>query len=413
MEYFGSLVNVMRKENYYTVVLNVFPKVELDIYSDIRIWESDFSESTSSSYIEFKISKALLEKSNNKRKGVNKVYPYNFRENQWYQLETDSGGEIFGLFYKDINTLDPQKIKINNLKFIDGRSTIGRELNKTFELVLPDSSEQEINAVLGDYNPNFVAVYNVGQGSCNAICDEDGKPLVYYDMGGGYGSHSMTYPKGVDFCFSSKQPIILSHWHEDHWRAALDPFNNDAIKSSWIVPRQTLRPGAFNLAVEIHKKGRLLIWPKSLTSLKVSVGQVLKCGGTSINSSGLALIVVIASKDDVIENLLPGDSRYVHIPQVHLNKYDNLVVTHHGGVNPGKIPVPKYIDNNVHVYSYGSPNHYTHPRASTITEHNVQSWKNRKDSLGGSIAIGKNLKLTKINKHVSSHSCCNLFIVQI
>src|SRR5580693_2107998 len=55
-------------------------------------------------------------------------------------------------------------------------------------------------------------------------------------------SHPSTWPTAMTgFCFANSPPIVLSHWHYDHFSAA----NRFPIARtmSWIAPNQTLGPG--------------------------------------------------------------------------------------------------------------------------------------------------------------------------
>jgi hypothetical protein len=89
---------------------------------------------------------------------------------------------------------------------------LNRELaDKTSMDDLPDATEEELTTLLdGLETPAAAAVYDVGQGGCNAALSS-GTPSLYFDFGGGVLANRNTFPMPLTtFCFRRQPPIILS-----------------------------------------------------------------------------------------------------------------------------------------------------------------------------------------------------------
>lgn len=240
-----------------------------------------------------------------------------------------------------------------------------------------DASEGEIVDVLqraAGERVDAVAVYDVGQGSCAALIADD-FPRLYVDMGGGATNNSHTFPTGFrGICTNAKQPVILSHWHVDHWSMA-KRFSGGILRSTWIVPRQAnFRPTSATLLGMIRRHGRALMRTPSGTSLRAGAVSLHDCMGNNINDSGLAAVAWGPDEEAIV---LPGDARYGLIadlpPRVH-----SLVVAHHGGLTRatvGEIPVPDEGAGGRLVYSCGDDNSYHHPLAKSAEDHEaVWGW---------------------------------------
>ncbi len=111
----------------------------------------------------------------------------------------------------------------------------------------PDAEEDDISDSLSPVtNSHCTAVFDVGQGNCNAVLDSYGRPCCYFDFGGGITNNAFTYPLALSsFCFcSNNPPIVLSHWDWDHWSSAMRyhgaPLSPGAAAARWIVPRQSI-----------------------------------------------------------------------------------------------------------------------------------------------------------------------------
>ncbi|MEO0548294.1 MAG: hypothetical protein AAFZ91_00120 [Pseudomonadota bacterium] len=255
----------------------------------------------------------------------------------------------------------------------------------------PDADVDDIGIaidVLGDIG---AAVYDVGQGNCNAIVNDQGQPLLYYDFGGGVIGHSSTYRTGLSqFCFSQTPAIVMSHWDWDHWssalrirsnthRAARGPVYSDAMKATWIVPRQNKSLGAVHRGF-LAKLSSVLVWPTSLKSVMNGPVTIHKCLGpvSNRNHSGLAMThhPRWAVGDGV---LFTGDCDYKYLPPScsTTSGFESVIVTHHGGpVSPtSTIPMPVGSSSYCRLcYSFGAGNTYGHPVRATMTKHHGVGW---------------------------------------
>ncbi|GAB6763449.1 ComEC/Rec2 family competence protein [Bacillus cereus] len=402
MKYYGSVAAL---EVNNILVLNIFPENYLDFYLKQNIWDNNISISQiPNHYLEINLKDTLHTK-------ITKKYPSILNLNQWFKLELVHNDKGNAIYYESILAEENSNINLISLEFIDGRTSIGRQLHKVFSLNnLSDASEEAISNTIKRKNYKFLAIYNVGQGNCTALCDSHGKPQLYFDLGGGYKSDSKTYPKNLELCNCDSPPIILSHWHGDHWKSVrkFPTFES----SVWIVPKQKLTADALKTATEIYKKGTLLIWPTSISKIAFNSGEILRCTGKSQNDSGIALIFKQKIASIEKETLLPGDSKYKYIPYLSNKKFDNLVVTHHGGVSPSQIPLPKNTSHNAHVYSYGLMNTHGHPFPQTIQLHSQNGWLNGMDTVNGHVGIGICCEYHS-NKHVKDHNTrCNTVITQ-
>lgn len=218
-----------------------------------------------------------------------------------------------------------------------------------------------------------VAVYDVGQGNCNAVVDGAFRPLLYFDIGGGVLHNHRTFPSVLSqFCFTASPTIVLSHWDWDHWSsAARDP---RATHATWIVPDQQLDPVHAAMASQILANGTLLIWPAGLPSVSFSSLEIRKCTGKPRNHDGLALLVSDPAGDGA-QILLTGDARYTAIPGALGPNYAGLVASHHGGrMSSRRVPGRATTGTERVAYSYGVPNSYGHVLPATRANHQAGGW---------------------------------------
>lgn len=224
----------------------------------------------------------------------------------------------------------------------------------------------------------FVVAYDVGQGSANGIHAREGWVEAYFDFGGGTTSHAKTFPLDLRFCFTRRPLIVLSHWHADHWISA-SKHDLRALESDWIVPEQSIGPAALALALAIqHRGGRVVVIPQGrglMTAGPISLGS---CSGTSLNESGLAMLVKTANGDV----LLPGDCGYEHLPDFWDGSFGaprmlGLVAPHHGGMTTTQrtkpTPVPLGELSRL-AYSFGKPNRHKHARPDVEAAHVDAGW---------------------------------------
>jgi hypothetical protein len=238
-----------------------------------------------------------------------------------------------------------------------------------------DSSDEEVHQVLAPAaeHVDAVAVYDVGQGSCSALIARD-HPQLYFDIGGGAIADARTFPTNLTgLCTTANPPIVLSHWHFDHWalakRFAEQGSARDLLESTWIVPRQkALRPTAATLLGLIRLHGRALIRGAGAPTLRAGAISLHSCVGASLNDSGMAMVV---HGSDQAAILLPGDARYRYIVDCP-EQVTSLVVAHHGGhtgATVAEFPRPDQTPAGRLVYSSGFKNSYRHPLKATVLDY--------------------------------------------
>lgn len=164
-----------------------------------------------------------------------------------------------------------------------------------------------------DHPVEWVAVYDVGQGNANGICDGAETPLIYFDLGGGVTQNAATFPTALtDFCYARKPPVVLSHWDWDHWSAGAR--FNAASKLKWIVPNQWLGGVHATFAAGLYAAGNLLVWPAGLDSISVGQVTILKYSGRGKGRNHTGLAIEVAGPNGQPPILLAGDARYSAIP---------------------------------------------------------------------------------------------------
>lgn len=241
---------------------------------------------------------------------------------------------------------------------------------------LPDETEKGIASLLDPIGAvDFVTVYDVGQGNLNALWASRSDARLYFDFGGGVTANKATFPRTPGkLCWSSRPPVVLSHWDWDHWSSA-GRFGQ-VLDSPWIVPRCD-DPGAHHraLAWDLHRRGNLHIWPRGMTEYAGSYLKVEKCTGSGRNDSGLVMIVHGEEKAGARrEALLTGDAAYDCIPEVKKKTSFGAVVASHHGAVVASIAEIKPSANGSLVYSVGNGNHFCHPRLHAELEYLQAGW---------------------------------------
>lgn len=383
MKYYGYFIEKSRE----SFLLNIFPKDDLLKYENLI--------GSGPNIIDYNIQNLYTPylKISEKENVVKKLFngnTLNFYSNNWVELSLNKNEKGNSKLFDDATSSESHKCEILSLKLIAGVNSESKKLKSIFSLDhIEESSEETIIKVFENLKGEFLATYNVGQGSCSAACDKDGMPLVYFDIGGGSIANANSYPKDLSLCSCSIPPIVLSHWHVDHWISALK--TKKFMNSVWLVPNQNLSADALKIALQLKLKGKLLVYPSHVNKINVDGGTIFKCTGTSQNDSGLAFL---SNTGDYL-TLLPGDAKYIFLPISH--SINNLVVSHHGGANQ-TVPPQKKPSPNCHIYSYGINNTYNHPLPQTVSLHS-NYWRNRIDTISGSIGFSIGFMT---NKRISS-----------
>ena len=346
------------------------------------------------------------------------------QEGQWlkiYVTASPSGDLIYRYAYDSSENSETLRYLAHAEVVEDDDETLN-VLKSKFSLDdIPEATEDVILGFLDTARldeRSFVAVYEVGQGNLNAICNLRNTPMLYFDLGGGALRNYHTYAVPLRMCFSGAQPVILSHWDMDHIETArrdivLNGATSIFLKSAWLVPNQNLSPAYRKFAATLHAAGKLYKWPNGLPRLNFTFGTIIKCTGPGKNHSGLALELDLrdpGGSDKKI--LLPADAAYTHIPGAAGTAYDGLVATHHGAEFPvGNGPVPSANPNGIICYSFGTANSYLHPRKPSIDAHNAGGWILRLDTTGGSVAMTTSPTILPLQPLCASAKC-NLSLTQ-
>lgn len=218
-----------------------------------------------------------------------------------------------------------------------------------------------------------VAIYDVGQGACQAVLDSQMLPALYVDFGGGVLGNAKTFPtEYYGFCFTKNPSIVLSHWDWDHWSSAYR-FPR-ALDADWVTPPVARKPIQEAFAADLCSRGKLHIWANSFPQRSRCNGiQVERCSGRTTNDSGLA-VTVYPGAGSRRNCLLPGDATYRFIPSVAGGaRFDAMSITHHGGrLHSALIPAPKR--GAKMACSVGAGNSYKHPFLDTFEAHTGVGW---------------------------------------
>jgi len=342
-------------------------------------------------------------------------------ESQWMEITTQFdkiGPNLTQSLYFNFQEVRNENSLPYNLKSIrlfrdlspDEQAKV-RELERA--TILEESPAKEITEFLNEAeqrlnNLSHVNVYNVGQGNCIGLVNSENQPLLYFDVGGGYGRNAVTYPIGFKLCNTFNPPVILSHWDQDHYQTAVLDLEEEIFYSKWLVPFQKIGKTAKHIAYRLQQKNNLICWNESsYPRMDYTNFSIVKCSGPTNkkNSSGLALFV---KKRDENHILLPGDAIFSMIPNCSNENFTGLVVSHHG--SSGEINgMPSANLRAMIVYSYGKNNYEGHPTERAKKAYYNKDWKNRKNTVNGSIAMTTNL----LNLHPPcGGGMCTLNIVQ-
>jgi beta-lactamase superfamily II metal-dependent hydrolase len=244
---------------------------------------------------------------------------------------------------------------------------------------IPQSHVHRFDGLPGGLGPRLsevagVAVFDVGQGACQALMavEQDHLvPVLYVDVGGGVMQNLQTFPDEFrGLC--RRVPIILSHWDWDHW-SSVSRFPS-LLESDWIAPLPPEKPIQQALAWILLGLGRLSMWlPGQSDTYRAKNLLLERCTGKTTNDSGIAVTLLGGSRKSK-RCLLPGDAGYRHIPSVLAGaRFNALSVTHHGGRMHSKV-VPTPRRGAIAACSVGAGNSYKHPFWETVEAHREEGW---------------------------------------
>jgi hypothetical protein len=290
-------------------------------------------------------------------------------EAQWFEIHLDPAGDGARIYHSLFGEGLPVGVQSAN----KASPADMRRLTAAFDLASHTATQQQIDRALARVGPiELIGVYDVGQGSMNGLCTRDGLPRAYFDLGGGVLANAKSFSSLLqNICFTTKPPVILSHWDWDHWSSATRFPHSQSL--TWIVPNQRLGAVHAAMAAAISLSGKLLVWPPGLALTSVGQVRIEKCTGSSgRNHTGLAALVSGPAGQDPI--LLTGDARYSAIPS-GMSSFHSIVIAHHGA-DMGSKQTPICSGNSAArvAYSYGKGNTFGHPRSCTYSRHHAKGW---------------------------------------
>lgn len=107
------------------------------------------------------------------------------RPSRWYLLTSGANGQPAKKFAR----IDSDEYESLFISRIDSLHKRRRDIKGLYLLSLMDGIRDttkdklvQIFSSLKIEEAAFVAVYKVGQGNCNAVCDNNSAPLLYYDL---------------------------------------------------------------------------------------------------------------------------------------------------------------------------------------------------------------------------------------
>lgn len=273
------------------------------------------------------------------------------------------------------------------------------------------SGPLQLNGLLqrvGGFRSSGVAVYDVGQGACQAVLRDSrcAHPGLYVDLGGGVLGNAKTFPPMfASACFSAQPLIVLSHWDWDHWSSAHRfPLSKDC---EWLAPPVQDKPVQKTFAAELRMRGKLSLWgdPPGST-IRLGDVELGRCHGQTSNDSGIAAVVSMSEGLDIMHCLLPGDADYRYLPNNYAVRPTwGLVISHHGGRLKSSV-LPSADNGAVSVCSVGYGNTYRHPFIATLAAHEEVGWSPAKLT-GDSTARPLHVLLTPKLGAVPSQGGCH------
>lgn len=251
---------------------------------------------------------------------------------------------------------------------VPAATAVARKVAQRCGLPGPRLNGAELSSLLSISltDPVSLQVRDVGQASFVTILGANGRQLAHFDAGWPISYNGKTAPKVLPVVYEA--PVILSHWDWDHLHA-FHLIKKIAI-SMWVVPDQMVGPGATKVANILHASNRLKVW-RGGGLVRIASSIIYSCtGGSNLNNSGIAMSVTLQSGK---EALLVGDACYKNIGYGSYQKFDFLVVTHHGAAFDGDVPLPAG-KRSTCVVSVGENNVYRHPCQLSLKKHVEKKW---------------------------------------
>jgi hypothetical protein len=146
-----------------------------------------------------------------------------------------------------------------------------------------------------------VGVFNIGQGNCNAIYDNAGTILAYFDLGAPTALNNASWPAaGFAPCVCDRPVIILSHTDQDHYELGRTTAATHAL--TWIVPKgngQTYGGVFGGLVASIRAAGgRLIGWSHTAPAGTMTFPWGWVERGTLAERNGGGLVAFVCVRED-------------------------------------------------------------------------------------------------------------------
>jgi len=335
-------------------------------------------------------------------------------EGRWYKLTASLGEESTSLQASltehSSENSESNSISIRNISFLNKNNSEAKKLSTVFSLSHFATPPREGFTIIEEITNHIVhlddgelrfprhfrpfrsfrslVAHDVGQGSCNSLRDRN-ITQVYFDVGGGAGRNTDTYPRGTEYIFDNHHEdavVILSHWDKDHWVSA--ERHPHLCDLTWIVPDQALGVSHTRLARRIGLNGKLFVWTSHRQTQAIETQYLSLYKLPTHRNRNYSGIVAIYKPHGRRDNsvLIPGDSPYGKVDALANHEVIATIVPHHGGTFYGDNP-PNAPQSHKVVYSYGRANREGHPTFTTTDKHHRFGWLNRRDTIYGCVLV--------------------------
>lgn len=271
---------------------------------------------------------------------------------------------------------------------------------------LPQLTAPQFDQLIANRSADALGIYDVGQGSAVALCKAHPtghsslalEPTIFVDVGAPSNTQQSTLAPGTAICLASKPLVILTHFHQDHYRGQDRGHGQAAtgVLCDWVVPATSTWANVSAMLTGLVNAGRTVVTvPRGVQFSGLLQGGrrlILERGlGATYNGSGIVVAVWENPQESAEKWLLTGDCDYADMPTFFSGRaYDAVVVPHHGGiircvknaVPPAYVPskriqqpVPPTWSDAKLVFSFGHGNTYQHPKPATWAAHGHAGWK--------------------------------------
>jgi len=280
--------------------------------------------------------------------------------------------------YKTISEDPPTFIEITSVSF-QGKSGVKFKNSRNIMNFITNRSKTALKPEsIISYDTYQFKCFNVGQGMCSLIHSE--KTGYLLDLGAGTpikrGDYiKKSYKNELKSITSNLDSLhlIISHMDSDHYRIyCWDKDIRDKIKTvyipanaSWILEKDSCMRSAIRHTNHLSISGK---------NMQLSISRTSPENIHSKNNNALICLLNINEKTI----LLPGDyvyknfgsDRNTSVSDLKNNKYDYIVVPHHGdNQSQYEIPDPVMKNTSIAYFSAGDHRGYGHPTQTAIDAH--------------------------------------------